>query len=66
MRKTTTTRSLVASLAATVLLGAAVLPATAREGSSSRSVGHGIKCYTVAVKNPDGTITYTQVCRKGV
>ncbi len=66
MRKITPSRSLVASFAAAMLLGAAMLPATAREGSSSRSVGHGIKCYTVAVKNPDGTVTYTQVCRKGV
>jgi ABC-type sugar transport system substrate-binding protein len=66
MRKITFTRSFAAPLAAAVLLGAVLLPATAREGSSSRSVGHGVKCYTVAVKNPDGTVTYTQVCRKGV
>lgn len=38
--------------------------ALAREGA--QSVGHGIKCYTAAVTNADGTVTYTRVCYKGV
>lgn len=57
---------------AATVLGAALVSlslsgvASAREGSSSKSVGHGIKCSSVAVRNADGTVTFTQVCRKGV
>lgn len=57
---------------AVTLIGAALVSlsftgvASAREGSSSKSVGHGIKCSTVVVRNADGTSTVTQVCRKGV
>lgn len=62
----------ILSRAAVTLIGAALVSlsftgvASAREGSSSKSVGHGIKCSTVAVRNADGTVTVTQVCRKGV
>jgi exo-beta-1,3-glucanase (GH17 family) len=65
------TRS-IAARAAIALISTAVLSlsfagvASAREGSSSRSVGKGIKCSTVTVRNADGTVTFTQVCRKGV
>lgn len=55
-----------AVVAASTLALTASLPAQAREGNSSSSVGHGIKCRTVAVKQADGTIVYQQVCRKGV
>ncbi len=40
--------------------------AFAREGGSSKSVGHGIKCSNVGVRQADGSIKVTQVCRKGV
>ena len=39
--------------------------AQAREGSSSRSIGGGIKCYYTYVKQPDGSLVYQQVCYKG-
>lgn len=67
MRSTLITRAVFASaIAAGVLLATAVTPAAAREGSSSRSVGHGIKCRTVVTVAPDGTRTVSQVCYKGV
>jgi hypothetical protein len=65
------TQNLFARTAVT-LIGAALVSlsfsgvAVAREGSSSKSVGHGIKCSNVAVRNADGTTTVTRVCRKGV
>lgn len=65
------TRSIL-SRAAVTLLSASILSlsfagvASAREGSSSKSVGKGIKCSTVSIRNADGTVTVTQVCRKGV
>lgn len=59
-------RLFLVAAGAALALAAAMQPAAAREGSSSKSVGHGIKCYTVAVKGADGKITYEQVCRKGV
>jgi hypothetical protein len=57
-----------ATVAAVLVMAAALAPATsmAREGSSSRSVGKGIKCYTAAVPQADGTVKYQQVCYKGV
>jgi len=66
MRKIQLSRLSIATVAAAFVLAGTVLPAAAREGSSSKSVGRGVKCSTVAVKSADGTITYTQVCRKGV
>ena len=65
------TRS-IAARAAVALISTAVLSlsfagvASAREGGSSRSIGGGVKCYNVTVRNADGTVTFTQVCRKGV
>lgn len=38
--------------------------ASAREGA--RSVGGGLKCYTAAVVQADGSVQYQQVCYKGV
>jgi ABC-type sugar transport system substrate-binding protein len=66
MRTIHLSRLSIATVTAVVMLAGMVLPAAAREGSSSKSIGKGIKCSTVAVKNADGTVTYTQVCRKGV
>lgn len=54
------------------LIAAGVLAATlaapsaqAREGSSSRSIGGGIKCYFTYVLQPNGSLVYQQVCGKG-
>ena len=69
---TRSTLTLHATRTAAALIGAAILglslagTASAREGSSSKSIGGGIKCSNVAVRNADGSITVTQVCRKGV
>jgi hypothetical protein len=64
MFKSLTSRAL---LATALITAVCVLPATAmaREGGP-RSVGKGIKCYTTAVKQADGTIAYEQICYKGV
>jgi len=66
MRTIQLSRLSIATVAAALVLAGTVQPAAAREGGSSKSVGGGVKCTTVAVKNADGTVTYTQVCRKGV
>lgn len=63
------TRSI--ALASTVALTAAALftpmAASAREGSSSKSVGNGVKCRTVVTTDKvSGKVTVTQVCAKGV
>jgi hypothetical protein len=63
MFKSLTSYALITS----TLLGLAVLAAPsamAREGA--RSVGQGLKCYTAAVLQADGTVKYQQVCYKGV
>lgn len=59
-------KTLLGLAAAALVASAIATPAAAREGSSSRSVGKGIKCYTVAVPQANGTVVYQQVCRKGV
>jgi hypothetical protein len=38
--------------------------ASAREGA--QSVGQGVKCYTAAVQQADGTVKYQRVCYKSV
>ncbi len=62
------TRTIAAALAALFATAALAVPtaAVAREGNSSTSVGHGVKCRTVAVLQADGTVRYERVCRKGV
>lgn len=56
---------LSATLFAVVLMAAmSPLSVSAREGA--QSVGQGIKCYTAAVLQPDGTVKYQRVCYKGV
>ncbi len=52
-------------LTSTVLVAAlAPVVASAREGA--QSIGHGIKCYTAAVLQADGTVKYQRICYKGV
>ncbi len=62
------TRSIAATLAAVLATAALAVPtvSVAREGNSSTSIGHGIKCRTVAVLQADGTVRYERVCTKGV
>lgn len=55
-----------ATLIAITALAVYAPSAAAREGSSSKSVGHGIKCRTQAVTQPNGTVVVQQVCYKGV
>ncbi len=63
-------RSSIAStamLAATLLTALATLaPVTASAREGAQSVGQGIKCYTAAVVQADGTVKYQRVCYKGV
>lgn len=62
MRKTIHTLLALGVAAATLAAPAA----QAREGSSSRSIGGGIKCYYTYVLQPNGSLVYQQVCGKGV
>lgn len=64
MRKTITSTSLIAATLLTAMVALAPATASARDGA--RSVGGGIKCYTAAVVQADGTVKYQQVCYKGV
>jgi uncharacterized membrane protein len=64
MRKIITSTSLVAATLLTALAVLAPATASAREGATS--VGGGIKCYTAAVVQADGTVKYQRVCYKGV
>lgn len=65
MRKSIATPALIAALMAAATLFAP-LTASAREASSSRSVGHGIKCYNAYTQNADGSYSWKQICYKGV
>lgn len=60
MRTSTTLFALVL----TALAALAPMTASAREGA--QSIGGGIKCYTAAVVQADGTVSYQRICYKGV
>jgi len=62
MRKIVTSTSLISATLLTVIAVMAPVTASAREGS----VGGGLKCYTAAVVQADGSIKYQKVCYKGV
>jgi uncharacterized membrane protein len=64
MRTTLTSTSLIAASLLTALAILAPVTAAAREGA--QSVGNGIKCYTAAVPQADGTVKYQRICYKGV
>ena len=64
MRKSIASTSLIAATLLTALSILAPVTASAREGA--QSVGGGIKCYTAAVVQADGTVKYQRVCYKGV
>jgi hypothetical protein len=52
MFKSLTSRALLATTLITVV--GALAPATAMAREGAQSVGKGLKCYTMAVKQPDG------------
>ena len=54
------------ALTAFVVVMAALAPHTAQAREGAQSTGHGIKCYTAAVTQPDGKVKYQRVCYKGV
>ena len=64
MRKSIASTSLIAATLLTALSTLAPVTASARAGA--QSVGGGIKCYTAAVVQADGTVKYQRVCYKGV
>jgi uncharacterized membrane protein len=64
MRSTIASSSMLAAALLTALATMAPVTASAREGA--QSVGQGIKCYTAAVVQADGTVKYQRVCYKGV
>lgn len=66
MTRSTLTRTAITLISASILFLSFAGAASAREGSSSKSVGKGIKCSNVAIRHADGSVTVTQVCRKGV
>lgn len=59
MRQSITTRVLLATAFVTALAPTAVM---ARNSASG--VGHGLKCYTAAVPQADGTVKYQRICYK--
>lgn len=61
MRTNFTSTSLIAATLLTALAVMAPVTAAARSGS----VGGGIKCYTAAVPQADGTVKYQRICYKG-
>ncbi len=61
MRKTTISLMLTSTVLMATL---APVVASAREGA--QSIGHGIKCYTAAIPQADGTVKYQRICYKGV
>ena len=64
MRTHFNSSSLIAASLLTALAMMAPVTAAAREGA--QSVGNGIKCYTAAFPQADGTVKYQRVCYKGV
>ena len=64
MRSTIASSAMIAAALVTALASLAPVTASAREGA--RSVGGGIKCYTAAIAQPDGTVSYQQICYKGI
>lgn len=58
------TAALAASFAAVSML--APLPSLAREGSSSKSVGGGVKCFNVVTTDANGKVKVTQICSKSI
>jgi hypothetical protein len=63
MFKSLTSRALVS---ATLLALVALAPSGAMAREGAQSVGQGMKCYTAAVQQANGTVTYQRVCYKGV
>jgi len=55
-----------ATVAVALVMAAALAPATSMAREGATPVGHGLKCYTAAVPQADGTVKYQQVCYKGV
>jgi len=49
-----------------VVLLAALAPASASAREGAQSVGQGLKCYTAAVLQANGTVKYERICYKGV
>ena len=64
MRNSFVSRVLAAT-ACLVALGA-LAPSVAQAREGAQSVGGGIKCYTAAVLQADGTYKIQRVCYKGV
>ena len=60
-------RTSISSRAAIVaaFIGAVSILAAPAAMARSGSVGGGLKCYTAAVTQADGTIKYQRVCYKG-
>lgn len=63
MRKSIATPAFIAAVII-AMVSLAPVTASAREGA--QSVGQGMKCYTAAVTQADGTVKYERVCYKGV
>ena len=63
MRQSITTRVLLATAFVTAL--AALTPTAAMARNSASGVGNGMKCYTAAVPQADGTVQYQRICYKG-
>ena len=60
------TQTLAATLSAALLAAATMAPVAAHAREGAQSVGKGMKCYTAARQNADGTVSYQRVCYKSV
>jgi hypothetical protein len=56
--------STVSFIAAALTCALSPISASASEGA--QSAGHGLKCYTAAVVQPNGTVRYERICYKGI
>jgi len=59
-------RITITLIAAALTAMAALAPVTASAREGAQSVGGGIKCYTAAVAQADGTVKIQRVCYKGI
>lgn len=64
MNKSIITRVLAASAFVVSMTTLPVTSAIAQEGA--QSVGKGLKCYTAAIVQANGTVSYQRVCYKAI
>jgi hypothetical protein len=64
MSKSLIAKTLIAS--SLISVAAVLAPSVATASEGAQSVGKGMKCYTIGVTQPDGTVKYQRVCYKAI